>query len=62
MEVRVLTVIEAAHHLGVSVRQMQRIIAERRVPFHRISPRITRLRVDELDAYLAACRVHDAAK
>ncbi|HEY0694311.1 MAG TPA: helix-turn-helix domain-containing protein [Kribbella sp.] len=51
-----LTVPEAADHLNTSVRFVRRLIAERRIAFHKIG-RHVRLAVADLDAFAAAGRV-----
>lgn len=51
-----LTVQEAADYLNTSVRFVRRIIAERRIAFHRVGRHI-RLPVADLDAFVEAGRV-----
>lgn len=51
-----LTVQEAADHLNTSVRFVRRLIAERRIAFHRVGRHI-RLALADLDAFVAAGRV-----
>ena len=51
-----LTVQEAADYLNTSVRFIRRIIAERRIAFHKVG-RHVRLSVADLDAFVAAGRV-----
>jgi len=51
-----LTVQEAADHLNTSVRFVRRLIAERRIAFHRVGRHI-RLAVADLDAFVEAGRV-----
>jgi excisionase family DNA binding protein len=51
-----LTVEQAAEYLNTSVRFIRRLIAERRVAFHKVGAHV-RLAVADLDAFLAACRV-----
>jgi excisionase family DNA binding protein len=51
-----LTVQEAADYLNTSVRFVRRLIAERRIAFHKIG-RHVRLAVADLDAFAAAGRV-----
>jgi len=51
-----LTVPEAADYLNTSVRFIRRIIAERRIAFHKIG-RHVRLTVADLDAFVEAGRV-----
>jgi excisionase family DNA binding protein len=50
------TVDEAAEYLGTGVRFVRRIIAERRIPFHKVG-KFVRLRIDDLEAFAAAGRV-----
>lgn len=51
-----LTVQEAADYLNTSVRFVRRLIAERRIAFHKVG-RHVRLAVADLDAFVAAGRV-----
>lgn len=51
-----LTVPEAADYLNTSVRFIRRIIAERRIAFHKIG-RHVRLTEADLDSFVAAGRV-----
>jgi excisionase family DNA binding protein len=51
-----MTVSEAADYLNTSVRFVRRLIAERRVAFHKIG-RHVRLAVADLDAFVEAGRV-----
>jgi excisionase family DNA binding protein len=51
-----LTVKQAAEYLNTSVRFVRRLIAERRVAFHKVGAHV-RLSVADLDAFLAAGRV-----
>ncbi len=53
---RYLTVGEAADYLNTSVRFVRRLIAERRVAFHRVG-RHVRIAVVDLEAFVAAGRV-----
>jgi excisionase family DNA binding protein len=53
---RYLTVDEAAAHLNTSVRFIRRLIAERRIAFHKFGTHV-RLAVVDLDAYVDAGRV-----
>lgn len=50
-----LTLEEAAHRLGTSVRFLRRLRAERRLPFIKLGKH---LRIDSLDleVFIAACR------
>ncbi len=50
-----LTVPEAAQRLRVSVRHARRLIAAGRLRVVRLSPRVTRVKTTELDAFIAAC-------
>lgn len=56
MERKYLTVPEAADYLNTSVRFVRRLIAERRVAFHKVGVHI-RFALADLDGYLAACRI-----
>jgi excisionase family DNA binding protein len=47
---------EAAEYLGTTVRFIRRIIAERRIPFHKVG-RHVRLKIDDLEAFAEAGRV-----
>lgn len=51
-----LTVAEAALYLNTSVRFVRRLIAERRIAFHKIGAHV-RLAVADLDAFIRAGRV-----
>jgi excisionase family DNA binding protein len=51
-----LSVAETAGYLGTSERFVRRIVAERRVPFHRVG-RHVRFRLSDLDAWLDSNRV-----
>ena len=51
-----LTVSEAAEHLNTSDRFVRRLIAERRIAFHKVG-RHVRFAVADLDAFVAAGRV-----
>lgn len=56
MTTRFLKVPEAAKYLNTSDRFIRRLIAERRVPFHKLGSHV-RIAVQDLDNYLAANRV-----
>lgn len=56
MTCRYLSVPEAADYLNTSVRFIRRLIAERRVAFHKLGKHV-RFAVIDLDAYVAAGRV-----
>ncbi|MGB3441818.1 MAG: helix-turn-helix domain-containing protein [Actinophytocola sp.] len=56
MTTRFLSVPEAADYLNTSVRFIRRLIAERRVAFHKLGKHI-RFAVSDLDSYVAAGRV-----
>jgi excisionase family DNA binding protein len=56
MEPRYLSVPEAATYLNTSVRFIRRLIAERRVAFHKLG-RHVRFAVTDLDQYVSAGRV-----
>ena len=51
-----LTVEQAADYMNTSVRFVRRLIAERRIPFHKIG-RHVRLKVEDLDTFINAGRV-----
>jgi len=54
-----LTLPEAAAYLNVSQRFMRRLVAERRIAFHKLG-HLLRFRVTDLDRFLAAGRVEPA--
>jgi excisionase family DNA binding protein len=64
MSQKLLTVEEAADHLGTSVRFVRRLIAERRIAFVRMgrpgSP--VRLTEDDVSAFVLASRVEPAPR
>ncbi|WP_143229528.1 excisionase family DNA-binding protein [Actinophytocola xanthii] len=47
---------EAAEYLGTGVRFLRRLIAERRIPFHKVG-KFVRIKIDDLEAFAAAGRV-----
>jgi excisionase family DNA binding protein len=51
-----LTVAEAALYLNTSVRFIRRLIAERRIAFHKVGAHV-RLAVADLDSFVQAGRV-----
>lgn len=51
-----LTLAQAAAHLNVSERFMRRLVAERRIAFHKVG-HFVRFRAADLDAFLEAGRV-----
>jgi excisionase family DNA binding protein len=51
-----LTVDQAAEHLNTSVRFVRRLIAERRIAFHKFGTHV-RLAVADLDDFVSAGRV-----
>lgn len=53
---RYLTVAEAAAYINTSTRFIRRLIAERRVAFHKVGAHV-RLSTHDLDAFLQAGRV-----
>lgn len=55
-----LTVEQAAAHLNTSVRFVRRLVAERRIAFHKFGAHV-RLAVVDLDAFVNAGRVEPAA-
>jgi excisionase family DNA binding protein len=52
----VLTVEQAAERINMSVRYVRRLVAERRIPFHKLG-RSVRIMASDLDAYVQAGRV-----
>lgn len=52
----VLTIDEAAARIGMSARYVRRLVAERRIPFHKLG-RSVRIRESDLLAYLETTRV-----
>lgn len=56
MDKRYLDVPEAAHYLNTSVRFVRRLIAERRIAFHKFGAHV-RLAIADLDAFACAGRV-----
>ncbi len=54
-----LTLAQAAAHLNVSERFVRRLVAERRVAFHKVG-HFLRFRAADLDAFLEAGRVEPA--
>jgi excisionase family DNA binding protein len=56
MEAKYLSVPEAALYLNTSVRFIRRLIAERRIAFHKIGAHV-RFALTDLDAFIAAGRV-----
>lgn len=56
MQLNYLTVDQAAEYLNVSVRFIRRLVAERRVPFHKAGNRL-RFRPADLDAFMLSGRV-----
>jgi len=53
---RLLSIDEAADRLGTDERFVRRLIAERRLPFHKIGSHV-RISSTDLDAFVAAGRV-----
>lgn len=56
MDTKYLSVPEAAGYLNTSVRFVRRLIAERRIAFHKLGTHV-RLAVADLDAFIASGRV-----
>ncbi|NIH78011.1 MULTISPECIES: excisionase family DNA-binding protein [Amycolatopsis] len=56
MQKKYLTVEEAGEYLNTGVRFVRRLIAERRIAFHKIGVHV-RLAVDDLEAFVQAGRV-----
>lgn len=51
-----LTCVEAAQRMKISARQVRRMVAERRIAFHRVG-RCVRLAPADIAAYVASVRV-----
>jgi excisionase family DNA binding protein len=56
MEAKYLNVQQAAEYLNTSVRFIRRLVAERRIAFHKVGAHV-RLGVTDLDAFVKAGRV-----
>jgi excisionase family DNA binding protein len=56
MTTHYMTVDQAADYLNVSVRFVRRLVAERRVPFHKAGA-LVRFAATDLDAFMLAGRV-----
>lgn len=56
MQKKYLTVEEAGDYLNTGVRFVRRLIAERRIPFHKVGVHV-RLSVSDLEAFVQAGRV-----
>lgn len=56
MDRKYLAVPEAAEYLGTSVRFIRRLVAERRIAFHKAGSHV-RLAITDLDTYMQAGRV-----
>lgn len=56
MPTKYLTVAEAADHLNTSVRFIRRLIAERRIAFHKVGAHV-RIAAADLDRFVQAGRV-----
>jgi excisionase family DNA binding protein len=61
VETKYLSVPEAALYLNTSVRFIRRLIAERRIAFHKVGAHV-RLAVADLDAFVSAGRVEPIRK
>ncbi|MCP2255687.1 DNA binding domain-containing protein, excisionase family [Prauserella aidingensis] len=61
MDTTYLDVQQAAAYLGTSVRFVRRLIAERRIAFHKIGTHV-RLAVEDLEAYVQAGRVEPVTR
>ena len=59
MSRKLLDVDQAAEHLTVTPRFVRTLVAERRVPFLKVG-KFIRFDLDDLDAWLDACRVEAA--
>ena len=55
-----LTIVEVADHLGVSVRHVRRLVAERRIPFVKWG-HLLRFNPEDLASWLERARVHATA-
>ncbi|WP_224387490.1 helix-turn-helix domain-containing protein [Pseudonocardia sp. ICBG1293] len=51
-----LTVVEAAEHLNTSVRFVRRLVADRRIAFHKVGTHV-RIAVADLEVFVQASRV-----
>jgi excisionase family DNA binding protein len=51
-----LTVVDAAEHLNTAVRFVRRLVAERRIAFHKVGAHV-RIALVDLDAFVEAGRV-----
>lgn len=58
---KLLTVEEAAQRLGVGVRFVRRLVAERRIRIHKIGKHV-RIAESDLDAFIAAGRIDPTEK
>ena len=56
MDTYYLTIEQAADRLGMSARFVRRLVAQRRIPFHKLG-RCVRISRDDLDAFAASTRV-----
>jgi excisionase family DNA binding protein len=56
MQTNYLTVDQAADYMNVSVRFIRRLVAERRIPFHKAGV-LVRFSVADLEAFMLAGRV-----
>lgn len=56
-----LSVEQAAERLETPVRFVRRLVAERRIPFHKVG-RYVRFNVDDLDDFIAAGRVEPVVR
>ncbi|MBN6036039.1 helix-turn-helix domain-containing protein [Amycolatopsis sp. 195334CR] len=56
MEAKYLNVADAAVYLGTSVRFVRRLVAERRIAFHKFGAHV-RLAVEDLETFVEASRV-----
>jgi excisionase family DNA binding protein len=52
----VLTIEQSAARINMSVRYVRRLVAERRIPFHKLG-RSVRIKASDLDAHVDAGRV-----
>lgn len=61
IEAKYLDVKGAAAYLGVSVRFIRRLVAERRIAFHKAGTHV-RFAIDDLDAFMRAGRVEPISR
>lgn len=47
----------SAEYLGISRRYLHDLTAQGRIPYHKLGPRCHVYAVEDLDAFLASCRI-----